>query len=352
MTHHHHSLPGPKQQLQQQKLPDLSATPLRHPDCCLSLSTTLLSQIAAACATTERDDSQSSTHQQQPRQQPGRRVRDRVILSIGSGSGLLEACLQRYIDSDTTTRTTTNTRGDASEGNTDGRLVVRGVEVHQLSSNSNSNSNTGSQQQMLLNRYLPAHRRSTVRGTWEVSTELEELLLPSSAGGAKRRRGGMATDGGRDRDDDDDDGSGNDDEEQLAQLDRGVDAARVVAESEHFRPGEDSDTGGAGGEEEVAALMFVYPRQPGLVRRYVDAVLAPPSSGARGRRGPRVMIWLGPRADWADFRPCFEAGQPRGGADDGDDKDSEHGVVRSTRVLEGSEAGLLDYEMMSIVYLT
>lgn len=48
--------------------------------------------------------------------------------------------------------------------------------------------------------------------------------------------------------------------------------------------------------QRAAAWMFVYPRDPRLVTKYVDT---------HGNDSVEVIIWLGPRVDWVDYEPCF-----------------------------------------------
>lgn len=47
---------------------------------------------------------------------------------------------------------------------------------------------------------------------------------------------------------------------------------------------------------DAAAWMFVYPRDPALVSKYLDQF----ADGAVER-----VLWLGPRYDWADYEGCF-----------------------------------------------
>ncbi|KAF9890678.1 hypothetical protein FE257_005544 [Aspergillus nanangensis] len=48
---------------------------------------------------------------------------------------------------------------------------------------------------------------------------------------------------------------------------------------------------------QAAAWMFVYPREPKLVTKYIETY---------GDQAGGVVLWLGPRADWADYESCFE----------------------------------------------
>ncbi|KAJ5661253.1 uncharacterized protein N7484_000625 [Penicillium longicatenatum] len=48
--------------------------------------------------------------------------------------------------------------------------------------------------------------------------------------------------------------------------------------------------------KQATAWMFVYPRDPKLVTRYLDSY---------GSEAVEVILWLGPRVDWPDYEPCF-----------------------------------------------
>ncbi|KAI9369583.1 hypothetical protein BJX61DRAFT_536303 [Aspergillus egyptiacus] len=47
---------------------------------------------------------------------------------------------------------------------------------------------------------------------------------------------------------------------------------------------------------DAGAWMFVYPREPGLVRRYLDEF-----AGGKVEK----VVWLGPKADWEDYSRVF-----------------------------------------------
>ncbi|OJJ63894.1 hypothetical protein ASPSYDRAFT_38560 [Aspergillus sydowii CBS 593.65] len=49
---------------------------------------------------------------------------------------------------------------------------------------------------------------------------------------------------------------------------------------------------------QAKAWMFVYPREPKLINRYIETY-----GGSSGN--VEVILWLGPRADWADYESCF-----------------------------------------------
>ncbi|KAJ5584024.1 uncharacterized protein N7459_003824 [Penicillium hispanicum] len=50
--------------------------------------------------------------------------------------------------------------------------------------------------------------------------------------------------------------------------------------------------------QHATAWMFVYPRDPKLVAKYIDAY---------GDQAVEMIVWLGPRVDWEDYEPCFRA---------------------------------------------
>ena len=175
------------------ELPTPTAIPSRHPDCCLSISSTLLDTITSVF----RENIPAG-----------------LVLSVGSGTGLLEALLHAKW--------------------TPSPLWIEGVEVLQSASS----------------KYLPEQCCETVKGTWEISPRAEH----------------------------------------------------------------------------AASILFVYPRSPELVRRYVQ-LFARPSSPLR------AVMWLGPNCDWPELQACFALGP---------------GWL-PVRIAHGAAAGLVDYEMMAIV---
>lgn len=48
--------------------------------------------------------------------------------------------------------------------------------------------------------------------------------------------------------------------------------------------------------QQAAVWMFVYPRDPKLVSKYIDTY---------GDDAVEMIVWLGPRVDWADYELCF-----------------------------------------------
>lgn len=112
------------------ELPSLQDAPVRHPNCCLSFSSKLIEILTRILSNTANPDGTST------------------VLSIGSGSGLLEALLLAHVEAKDDT-------GDPS-------FNVEGVEVQQLSG------------KPPVNRYLPEQAIYTVRGTWDVVSRLQD----------------------------------------------------------------------------------------------------------------------------------------------------------------------------------
>ncbi|KAJ4142270.1 hypothetical protein NW754_009720 [Fusarium falciforme] len=112
------------------ELPSLHDAPVRHPNCCLSFSSKLIKILTRIFSSTANPDGTST------------------VLSIGSGSGLLEALLLAHVEAK-------DDSGAAS-------FNVEGVEVQQLSG------------KPPVNRYLPEQAIYTVRGTWDVVTRLQD----------------------------------------------------------------------------------------------------------------------------------------------------------------------------------
>lgn len=48
--------------------------------------------------------------------------------------------------------------------------------------------------------------------------------------------------------------------------------------------------------EDAATWLFVYPRRVGLVSEYL---------AAHGRGAVRMVVWIGPQADWSEYESCF-----------------------------------------------
>lgn len=186
-------------------LPPLSDEPQRYADFCLSLSAPLIQSLTAIFTEAASKAKTESN----------------LILSVGSGSGLLEAHLQAHWS---TTR-----KCD---------LCIHGVEIH-----------TGDNARP-VNRYLPEQNCNTVKATWQLSPDV------------------------------------------------------------HI----------------ANALLFVYPRDPGLVSRYIQAVQDQENSPLQ------AVVWLGPRADFDPFAGCLQH-QP--GFD-------------SVKVVD--TCGLANYEMMAIIW--
>lgn len=99
-------------------LPDLSRHPRHHSDCCLSLSTILISHLSDIILSS---------------------IRSGIVLSIGSGTGLLEAHLDQHF---------------VKIANHEVR--VEGVEIKSTVASTS------------LNGYLPEELSNTVGGTWAI----------------------------------------------------------------------------------------------------------------------------------------------------------------------------------------
>lgn len=112
------------------ELPSLQYAPVRHPNCCLSFSSKLIEILTRMFSSTANLDGTST------------------VLSIGSGSGLLEALLLAHVEA----------KDDSGETS----FNVEGVEVQQLSG------------KPPVNRYLPEQAIYTVRGTWDVVSRLQD----------------------------------------------------------------------------------------------------------------------------------------------------------------------------------
>lgn len=108
-------------------LPDLNSgeSPIRHSDCCLAISTKLLRLLTEYSSVTAPRDHTST------------------ILSIGSGTGLLEALWLAYLADDSFNK-----------------LSVEGVEVHSVITRES------------VNKYLPEQAFTTVHGTWGLTPRL------------------------------------------------------------------------------------------------------------------------------------------------------------------------------------
>ncbi|KAI1751055.1 hypothetical protein F4782DRAFT_506610 [Xylaria castorea] len=218
-------------------LPLLTLEPTRHPGCCLSLSEPLLATIRTLLDSAPHLNKKSYDGHKpelEPEPEPA------LILSIGSGTGLLEELLHVYLNNDDHLSINSNSAEN---------WRVEGVEVNAA-----------------VNIYLPEDRINHVLGTWAV--------LETRA-------------------------------------------------------------------REAAALMFVYPRDGALVRRYINAFMTSSTragdrhgesesdrenkveggyvanSSNQGvnhedhskdgdeirrnpRKGVRLVVWLGPKCDWDD----------------------------------------------------
>ncbi|KAI2843359.1 hypothetical protein CBS11350_5228 [Aspergillus niger] len=78
---------------------------------------------------------------------------------------------------------------------------------------------------------------------------------------------------------------------------------------------------------QAAAWMFVYPREPKLVSKYIE-MYAEDENGSES--SVQMIVWLGPRADWADYEPCFRNSS-------------------FSNVSIPDEVGMMEFEMLAIM---
>ncbi|KAL2833537.1 hypothetical protein BJY01DRAFT_93112 [Aspergillus pseudoustus] len=169
-------------------LPSLTQTPTLYPNCCLSLSTPLLTYLASILP--------SQPH---------------FTLSIGSGSGLLEALITAHHRN----------------------VHIEGVEVNSS-----------------VNLYIEEQNINVVTGTWDLCSRAAQ----------------------------------------------------------------------------ARAWMFVYPREPKLVGKYIETF---------GDGDIDQILWLGPKMDWADYEGCFE-----------------QTGFGNRRVYDGDSIGGAEFEMVVVLSKT
>ena len=250
-------------------LPQLTHEPEHHPDCCLSLSTKLLDVLTAIFAPKNAKDAET-----------------RLVLSVGSGTGLLEALL---LDRWSAPQPQHPSGPDVHDGgppipttatSTGVVMTIQGVEVHPS-----------------VNKHLPEANLCVVRGTWDVVPVATSTLRSRSF-----------------------------DPEKQPHPDAG--AGSSPASADDHAP--------------ATGLLFVYPRSPALVSRYLRGfgAAAGEEEGCEG-----AAVWLGHRSDWPDFAPCFASVPGLDavevlGANDESGPDADSG---------GVDVGLVGYEMMAVV---
>lgn len=224
-------------------LPNLTPSPTRHQHCCLALSSTLLIHLTSHLFAFSKDPAP-------PRDGPDH----------GRGDGEHE---EAKLPTTSTTRTAILLVSIGSGSGLLEALLLRhvrstalgpdvqvyGVEVPVGGGSSNGGGDSSS-----LNRYLPSERRVVVDGSWDVLDRdgLENLDLEWALRGIGGQTEGVEGDGDRD-----------------------------------------------------VGLMFVYPRLPSLVKRYLDVWM-----GSRDKLAS--VVWAGPRADWEDYQGLFEGLKVKG----------------------------------------
>lgn len=89
----------------------------------------------------------------------------------------------------------------------------------------------------------------------------------------------------------------------IAHCDENVTVAGVEVDSTINRYISEEDMNIVGGgwglcstAQQAKAWMFVYPRDPKLITKYIDTY---------GSQAVDLIVWLGPRVDWPDYEPQF-----------------------------------------------
>jgi hypothetical protein len=77
--------------------------------------------------------------------------------------------------------------------------------------------------------------------------------------------------------------------------------------------------------KEAGAWLFVYPKRVGLVDEYIDTY---------GNGHVETVIWAGPKADWADYRGCFE--------------EQRHGIQWDVEIKSADEIGGRAWELIAV----
>ncbi|KAI1275005.1 hypothetical protein F5Y07DRAFT_371454 [Xylaria sp. FL0933] len=251
-------------------LPSLTDRPTRHPGCCLSLSQPLLATIRALLQSIPAAPHSPSLNQKKSSDElePASQLAPPLILSIGSGTGLLEELLHVCLNENDGARHQTGP-SPASVPTRDWR--VEGVEVNHA-----------------VNIHVPEDRINQVAGTWAIheprARDATALMFIYPRDGALVRRYieifMAAEDGGRGGG-----GVGNEYErEEMQEGERMYDSERKGETTE--RPSESVNTGGK----------------------------------TTAHRGCQLVLWLGPKCDWedtgfgsSDLRREFEVFEMRDG---------------------------------------
>jgi hypothetical protein len=75
----------------------------------------------------------------------------------------------------------------------------------------------------------------------------------------------------------------------------------------------------------ASAWIFVYPKRIGLLHEYIQAY---------GADNVKQIIWIGPRADWEDYRGCFQ--------------ESNDALSWNVKTLTADEVGGTPWEVIAI----
>ncbi|KAI0445171.1 hypothetical protein F4803DRAFT_508781 [Xylaria telfairii] len=217
-------------------LPPLTSSPTRYPGCCFELSEPLLATIK-----TLLDAAPHLTNQSQDGYRPALGSEPALILSVGSGTGLLEKLLDDYLNN-----------GNHAQPNLPSarKWRVEGVEVNPA-----------------VNIYLPEDRINHVPGTWAVletrAREAAVLVFVYPRHGALVRRyiDTFLTSSTRA-------GDGHEASRETGSANEDRDGGATRSSSEALKYGNHGEDG-----NEV-------PRNP--------------------CKGVQLVLWLGPKCDWDD----------------------------------------------------
>lgn len=346
------------------KLPTLSISPSLYTGCCLTLSTTLLNflhrEIIHSSEYGEPEDTENkyTESDQTPSQnRNSKATEERSILSIGSGTGLLECYLQREFDGDGNVGNGSRLSdhddggeygeyeyygdgeeyGDSNEDGKRGRkgmtesrgkrskYTVEGVEVYTPITSSTITST--------VTTYLPPNRTHIVKGTWEVCPRAVDadvgvclFVYPRQKGlveeyiemlgmldpGGLRGKGGLGMEGRGGEAEDGRDGVYGDEGWE--------DGENEVKQTDDRSGGNMGGRYGEGGNEVVTHVKGT--RENGVREAGTH------STGA----GVRLIVWAGPKQDWTDYNDVFQS--MRGW---------------EVEVCQSEEVGVMEFECLAMI---
>jgi hypothetical protein len=251
--------------------PTLTSKPLLYPGCCLTLSTTLLTHLY--------DRIVQIPHNNTPNQQQDKLC----ILSVGSGTSLLEALLQRYLDEHQHHESNVDDVRDSESPKTTWK--VDGVEVYSHAHNSMINYLPKAQMHIVPNtaELCPRAFESNVRVWMFVYPRKRELvgryidyIIDSETAHTQQR------------------------------VEIGAEQGKVKGEAGYKGPSSTEDLEKSSREE---------------------------STAGSGKLGVEMIIWAGPRSDWEDYCGYFEILSEKGwevalgGSKNGEGNELDVGVM-------------------------